>query len=140
MILTWNDFIYVPDIGLQYKRYMLSSNSCGSSHEFFICCCDLWNPFRPKSKFSLNGINFVGDKMNWSHEAFLIFWISFQPENRKSEITFVFENTSDRILAVDSYGRITETEYQDCLKKCRNSSKIIFKFYKDMISKYAIKM
>ncbi|KAK7575557.1 hypothetical protein V9T40_011843 [Parthenolecanium corni] len=64
----------------------------------------------------------------------------FQQENRKSEITFVFENTSDRILAVDSYGEISEVEYKDCLKKCRNSSKVIFKFYQDMISKYATKM
>lgn len=64
----------------------------------------------------------------------------FQREKSKSEITFVFENISDRILAVDSYGKITEAEYKDCLKKCRSSSTGIFKFYKDMISKYAIKM
>lgn len=58
----------------------------------------------------------------------------------ESTITFVFESTTEKILAVESYGRISEDEYTQCLNKCRASSKLIFQFYKDMIGKYALKM
>lgn len=55
-------------------------------------------------------------------------------------ITFVFENTSEKILAVDFCGKISVATYEKCLKKCRSSSKVIFDFYKEMIKKYALKM
>lgn len=68
------------------------------------------------------------------------FYIVFQDTKGEPTITFIFENTSEKILAVESHGKITDVEYNECLKKCRRSSEIIFKFYKDMISKYALKM
>lgn len=64
----------------------------------------------------------------------------FQVGRLEPRITFVFENTSDKILAVDSCGKISDADYRKSLDKCRRLSAAVFKFYKDMISKYALKM
>lgn len=69
--------------------------------------------------------------------VFLIFL--FLQEIEQSSLTFVFENTSNRILTVESEGKFTEVQYKEAMEKCRRSSKVIFQFYKDMIKKYATK-
>ncbi|XP_065212875.1 exosome complex component RRP46 [Planococcus citri] len=60
--------------------------------------------------------------------------------SEECSLTFVFENTSSKILAIDSHGKFTDEQYKSCLEVCKRSSEVIFTFYKDMIKKYATKM
>ena len=80
----------------------------------------------------------------FQEQSYIFFWLLtdffFQDGQEEPRMTFVFENTSGKVLAVDTRGKITDVEYNESLVNCRQASTAIFEFYKDMISKYALKM
>lgn len=58
-------------------------------------------------------------------------------EHAVASLTFVFESVHRNVVAVHTTGRFTIGQYNDAVIKCRHASDIIFKFYREVIKKFA---
>lgn len=61
----------------------------------------------------------------------------FASEHAVASLTFIFESIHGNIVAVHTTGRFTIGQYNDAVIKCRHASQIIFKFYREVIRKFA---
>lgn len=58
-------------------------------------------------------------------------------ERAVASLTFVFESVQRNVVATHTTGRFTIGQYNDAVIKCRHASDIIFKFYREVIRKFA---
>ena len=50
---------------------------------------------------------------------------------------FAFDSIDKNVVSSCTYGRFTETQYQEALLKCRSACTEIFQLYRDIVVKYA---
>lgn len=55
-------------------------------------------------------------------------------------LTFVFESSSLSVVASHTEGLFNEAQYEEALTKCRMAASYIFKYYREVIKKYAPKL
>ncbi|GFG28351.1 hypothetical protein Cfor_09096, partial [Coptotermes formosanus] len=56
-----------------------------------------------------------------------------QLKGSKATLTFVFDSINKSIVASHTTGRFNQTQYQECVLRCKNVSDKIFSFYRDII-------
>lgn len=62
---------------------------------------------------------------------------SSKSSNFKGNFTFVFDSQKQSVIGVNTDGKFTLQQYNDAQDLCREASKKIFDFYRDMVTKYA---
>lgn len=50
-----------------------------------------------------------------------------------ASLTFAFDNIEKKVVSSCTYGRFTETQYQEALLKCRSACEEIFQLYRKMV-------
>ncbi|TGZ46244.1 exosome complex component RRP46 [Temnothorax curvispinosus] len=62
---------------------------------------------------------------------------SSQLKNAKAEFTFAFDSINKDIVCCHSIGRFSQTEFLASMDKCRQVSKYVFDYYREVTKKYA---
>lgn len=62
---------------------------------------------------------------------------SSRSQNFKGNFTFVFDSLKQSVIGVNTDGKFTLQQYNDAQKMCRQASRNIFDFYRDIVKKYA---
>lgn len=58
-------------------------------------------------------------------------------QNAKAEFTYAFDSINKDIVSCHSIGRFSQSEFLASMDKCRQVSKYIFDYYRDVTKKYA---
>lgn len=59
-----------------------------------------------------------------------------QAKNSKANLTFVFDSVNKHTVTAYTTGIFTVEQYEEAQTVCREASKVIFNFYREMIKKY----
>lgn len=62
---------------------------------------------------------------------------SSKSQNFKGNFIFVFDSYKQSVIGVNTDGKFTVQQYNDAQKLCRQASKNIFDFYREIVKKYA---
>jgi exosome complex component RRP46 len=62
---------------------------------------------------------------------------SSKSSNFKGNFTFVFDSQNKSVIGVNTDGKFTLKQYNDAQNLCREASRKIFDFYREMVKKYA---
>ncbi|CRL06150.1 CLUMA_CG019021, isoform A [Clunio marinus] len=62
---------------------------------------------------------------------------SSRSQNFKGNFTFVFDSTKKSLIGVNTDGKFTIQQYNEAQKLCKDASRKIFDFYREMVKKYA---
>ncbi|XP_071562313.1 exosome complex component RRP46 [Temnothorax nylanderi] len=62
---------------------------------------------------------------------------SSQLKNAKAEFTFAFDGINKDIICCHSIGRFSQSEFLASMDKCRQVSKYVFDYYREVTKKYA---
>lgn len=57
--------------------------------------------------------------------------------NFKGNFTFVFDSLKQSVIGVNTDGKFTLQQYNEAQSFCREASRKIFDYYRDMVKKYA---
>lgn len=60
-----------------------------------------------------------------------------QLQNARASFTFAFDSIKRHLVCCHTTGRFTEKEFLDSMDKCREASRHVFDFYRDIVRKYA---
>ncbi|XP_011878170.1 PREDICTED: exosome complex component RRP46 [Vollenhovia emeryi] len=60
-----------------------------------------------------------------------------QLKNAKAEFTYAFDSINKDIVCCHSIGRFSQSEFLASMDKCRQVSKYVFEYYREVIKKYA---
>ena len=62
---------------------------------------------------------------------------STRNSNFKGNFTFVFDSLKQSVIGVNTDGKFTLQQYNEAQNLCRQASRKIFDFYRDMVKKFA---
>lgn len=62
---------------------------------------------------------------------------SSRSENFKGNFTFVFDSLKQSVIGVNTDGKFTLQQYNQAQSLCRQASRKIFDFYREIVKKYA---
>ncbi|KAG8036572.1 hypothetical protein G9C98_003894 [Cotesia typhae] len=85
-------------------------------------------------KFTIAAVHCMIDK---DSKAVVIDPDEVQLQNAKATFMFAFDSVRKDIICCNANGRFNEEELLKATDKCRNASKHIFDFYRDIVKKYA---
>ncbi|OXU18502.1 hypothetical protein TSAR_012052 [Trichomalopsis sarcophagae] len=60
-----------------------------------------------------------------------------QTQNAKATFTCVFDSVNKELICCQTSGQFTEEDLTESINKCKEASKYIFDFYRDIVKKYA---
>ncbi|XP_063235570.1 exosome complex component RRP46 [Bacillus rossius redtenbacheri] len=68
--------------------------------------------------------------------------VILDPDNKqlkesKATLMFVFDNVQKNVVACHTSGMFSQTQFHECLLKCREASDIVFAFYRNIVNQYA---
>ncbi|KAJ8898245.1 hypothetical protein PR048_003605 [Dryococelus australis] len=61
----------------------------------------------------------------------------FSSQESKATLMFVFENVKKNVVACHTSGTFSQTQFHECLLKCREASGTVFTFYRNIVKQYA---
>lgn len=62
---------------------------------------------------------------------------STRSQNFKGNFTFVFDSLKLSVIGVNTDGKFSLQQYNDAQKTCRDASRKVFDFYREIVRKYA---
>ncbi|KAL1460850.1 hypothetical protein WDU94_012790, partial [Cyamophila willieti] len=60
-----------------------------------------------------------------------------QSNKCRASMSFVFDSQKQHLVTSQTGGNFSKDQYDECLIKCREASKLIFEYYKQVVKKYA---
>ncbi|KAI5748405.1 hypothetical protein M8J77_025182 [Diaphorina citri] len=60
-----------------------------------------------------------------------------QSNKSHASMTFVFDSQKKHLVTSQTGGNFSQNQYEECLIRCREASEHIFKYYKQVVQKYA---
>ena len=62
---------------------------------------------------------------------------SSRSQNFKGNFMFVFDSLKQSVIGVNTDGKFTLQQYNEAQKLCKQASRNVFDFYREMVEKYA---
>ncbi|XP_057338113.1 exosome complex component RRP46 [Microplitis mediator] len=85
-------------------------------------------------KFTIAAVNCMIDE---DSKEIIVDPDEIQLQNAKATFMFAFDSVKKDIVCCNAMGRFNEKQLLEATDKCRDASKYIFDFYRDIVKKYA---